>query len=80
MIPVRIFSLYTICDVHGNCEHSIIFKEINFIDKKVYYYQFCNLCEEDSIRRGKKYFSNEYSTSIENWDLYTPPEYEPKPN
>jgi len=41
---------------------------------------FCYSCKEDAEERGEKLFCNEYSTSIENWDICTPLEDEPKPN
>lgn len=80
MLPVRTFTFYAICSVHGECEHSVIFKKIDFRLKKVNYYQFCNLCVGESLSRGKEYFSNEYSTSVKTWDLCTPIEYEPNLN
>ena len=80
MIPVQTFKLIVACDLHGSCEHSVTFKRFDFITKKVYFYQFCLSCEMEAWKAGKIFFSNEYSTSIKNWDLCTPIEDEPKLN
>jgi hypothetical protein len=80
MVPVQSFSLDFNCPVHGLCEHSVTFIGIDFITKRVHYYMFCFLCEEDAEEIGEKFFCNEYSTSIEIWDICTPLEDESKPN